>query len=312
VANADHYDIYRDDTKIGSIATSSYLDNAATEGSHAYYVKAVNSAGSASAASAPVTVVVDKTAPVITSVSWSANPLQHGQNTSLSVIATDFSAISNVTYTINNGSAQPLTYDPTTNSWKATFGSSLAVNTYAIAIIATDAAANPSSPYLDILAVYDAANGSVSGHEKLVPSANDTLPVARDTATHNPTEVTVGFTNVKAAGSAPASGSVDMQYIIKNKKDAFDFSSNTIDWLVVPDANHASVLSHGDLTIYVNSVKTVVQNAAVRIDVTLGTNGAPDHVTIKIYDPGVNPNTGTATYVIDDALANSSKTVIKN
>jgi hypothetical protein len=57
----------------------------------------------------------------------------------------------------------------------------------------------------------------------------------------------------------------------------------------------------------VGGLKTVTQNMGVKFDIVLGVNGAPDHVTIRIYQPGVDPDTGSSVYVInDDVIANGS------
>jgi hypothetical protein len=117
----------------------------------------------------------------------------------------------------------------------------------------------------------------------------------------------MGFTNVMA----PATGSFDLDYKVKNNQDEFSLSSTGISWVVIQDNTHASILGHADLTTYVNGVKTVTQSVSVRFDIVLGTNGVPDHVTVKIYNPGVDPNTGTPAYIINDAvIANGSNLMI--
>jgi fibronectin type 3 domain-containing protein len=60
----DHYDVYRGATRVGSTAGLSFQDDAVSlDGSYVYTVKAVDRAGNASAATAPVTVLFDKTPP---------------------------------------------------------------------------------------------------------------------------------------------------------------------------------------------------------------------------------------------------------
>jgi hypothetical protein len=133
------------------------------------------------------------------------------------------------------------------------------------------------------------------------------MPIASDTNTTNPTKLVLGFTNV----TSPTSGSFDLNYSIKNKKDEFNLSSTSISWAVVQDSNHASILGHADMTTYVDSIKTVTQNVTVRFDITLGTNGSPDHVTVKIYNPGDNPNTAIPAYIIsDDVIAIGSNLMV--
>jgi hypothetical protein len=55
-----------------------------------------------------------------------------------------------------------MTYNSSTGTWQASFGSNLSANTYDITIIATANAGNTSTA-TDILAVYTASNGYVTG-----------------------------------------------------------------------------------------------------------------------------------------------------
>ncbi|HSX34631.1 MAG TPA: carboxypeptidase regulatory-like domain-containing protein [Candidatus Saccharimonadales bacterium] len=64
VSGADHYDVYRDGVVIASPNVPGYTDTSAADGSHEYYVTAVN-AGGTSGQSNHVTVLVDNTAPSI-------------------------------------------------------------------------------------------------------------------------------------------------------------------------------------------------------------------------------------------------------
>jgi ELWxxDGT repeat protein len=72
VSGTDHYDVYRDGTKISSPTATSYTDNGAmADGNHAYRVTAVSSSGVSSVPSTTITVVVDKTAPVASNLAMS-------------------------------------------------------------------------------------------------------------------------------------------------------------------------------------------------------------------------------------------------
>jgi hypothetical protein len=180
------------------------------------------------------------------------------------------------------------------------------VNTYNISIAATDKAGNVSAPVTDILAVYNTSNGYVTGHAKTQPTTSDTLPITLDTSNH-PAQLVMGFTNVMA----PTSGSFNVSYVVKKNTNEFTLSSTSINWVVVQDSTHAGILGKATLTTYVNGVQTVTQNVSVRFDIVLGTNGASDNVTLKIYSPGVDPNNGTPAYVIgDNVIANGSNLMI--
>jgi hypothetical protein len=254
-------------------------------------------------ATASVMVNIDKAAPTVSNLIWSANPLQQGQDTTLSAAVSEaLSGLASVTYSIDGAAPQAMTYDSTSNTWQATFGAALTANTYAITITATDQAGNVSAGLNDILAVYNASNGYVTGHAKILPTTSDVLPIALDTS-NNPTKLVMGFTNVMS----PASGSFEIDYAIKNKQNEFSLESTTINWVVVQDSTHASILGHGDLTTWVNGVETTTQNMTVRIDIVLGTNGDPDTVAVKLYNPGDDPNYASPAYTINDqVLANGS------
>lgn len=248
---------------------------------------------------------IDKTLPSVDSVSWSNNPLLSGQNTTLTVGTSDTlnngSGIKTVEYSIDGGTPQPMTFNSVAGTWFAAFGSSLAVNTYNITVTATDFADN-SKQAADVLAIYTTSNGYVTGHASVSPTTSDTLPIALDTS-NNPAKLVMGFTNV----TAPMTGSFDLSYVVKNNKDEFNLSSTSISWVVVQDSTHASILGHADMSVYVNGTQTITQNVSVRFDIVLGTNGSPDQVTVKIFNPGVDPNTGTPAYEVNDqVLANGS------
>jgi hypothetical protein len=258
-------------------------------------------------ASASVMVNVDKTAPTVSNLSWVANPLQQGQNTTLMATVSDsLSGVKAVSYSLNGGAPRPMTYDPVSGNWIVTFGSGLPANTYNITVTATDIADNSSLGTNDVLVVYTTANGYVNGHAKTLPTAIDVLPISLD-ASKNPADLVMGFTNV----TAPMSGSFDLDYAVKNKQDEFSLSSTSISWVVVQDSTHASILGHADMTTWVNGAQSVTANMTVRYDITLGASGSSDHVSVKIFNPGVDPYTGSPAYTIsDDVEANGSNLMI--
>jgi hypothetical protein len=249
----------------------------------------------------PPTPIVDRTPPQIGTLSWSANPLVQGQNTTLSVPVSDAVAgVARVEY--YNADADPGLGNgtPMTQSggvWSASFGAGLVASTFNIGVRALDNAGSWSLGVTDVLAVYAAANGYVTGHAKVLPTSNDTLSIALDVS-NNPAKIVMGFTNV----TSPASGSFDLDYVVRNNKDEFRLSSTGINWVVVQDSTHASLLGHADMTIYVGGVKTVTQNMTVRFDIVIGTGGSADQVTVRIFNSGDNPSTATAAYVVSELV----------
>lgn len=248
------------------------------------------------------TGVTDTTAPALDSLTWSSNPVLQGQNTTLSVNASDSdSGISGVDYTINSGVDQPMPYNPATGNYQASFGSGLSSGTYTVVVKAIDNAGNISTA-TDVLAVYNPANGYVNGHAKIQPTESDVLPIAQDSS-RNPSNLVLGFTNV----TSPASGSFAIDYSVKNNYNEFTLTSTALNWIVVPDSSHASILGQATLTTYVNGVKTVTPNVTVRYDISIGT---PSTVSVKIFAPGVNPNMGSPEFNINDSVISSGSNLM--
>lgn len=65
VVGANSYNVYRDGSNVGSSATATYTDTTAADGTHSYYVTAVNASGE-SDPSNTIAVAVDTTRPVVT------------------------------------------------------------------------------------------------------------------------------------------------------------------------------------------------------------------------------------------------------
>jgi len=79
VAGATSYKIYRDNSNIGTSTSSTYTDTTAAEGTHSYYVTALNGSTESSASNS-VNVTVDKTRPTMSFVApvSFANPFSVG------------------------------------------------------------------------------------------------------------------------------------------------------------------------------------------------------------------------------------------
>lgn len=88
VSGANHYDIYRDNSSIGSTSSTTYTDTGVSEGSHSYFVKAVNSVDVAGDPSNSKTVIYDVTAP---SISYSINQTPNGSGWYNSSVIVTFS-----------------------------------------------------------------------------------------------------------------------------------------------------------------------------------------------------------------------------
>lgn len=94
VSGAASYNIYRDGSKISSASTATYTDNSASDGTHSYYVTAVNSGGESGPSNTVSNVLVDRTQPSITYV---VTPVSDGNGYNTGNVKVTF------TCTDNNG-----------------------------------------------------------------------------------------------------------------------------------------------------------------------------------------------------------------
>ena len=272
------------------------------DGTYTLSGTAVDAAGNT--ATTMVNVNVDQTAPAVSNLVWTSNPVAQSNSTVLSASVSDnLSGVASVYYTVNGGTQQAMTYDSALNVWKASFGSSLVSNTYDIGVFATDAAGNTSPGAMDILVV---SSGSATGHARLLPTTSDVLPIALDTG-HNPKDVVVGFSSLNNVLNK-----VSVDYAINNNKNEFTISSSTIDWVVKPDTMHMSMLVHGTLTVYSNNGNTVTttQNVAMRVDMAVGVPGSLDNASVRVWNPGQNMSSDPV-YHIDEPFDNGSTVTIQ-
>ncbi|MDE2591008.1 MAG: hypothetical protein KGL95_15230, partial [Patescibacteria group bacterium] len=85
---ATSYNIYRNGVKVGSSTTTTFSDSSAPEGVESYYVTAVNSGGESSPSNT-VKVLVDRTPPMVSTVTLTPNPIRVNTTTTLSATVTD-------------------------------------------------------------------------------------------------------------------------------------------------------------------------------------------------------------------------------
>ena len=153
VNGATSYDIYRDSTKVGASTTAYFNDATVTQGTHAYYVKAVNGTGE-SGESNTIAVTVDKTGPVIMITAPTTNSLASGVVAVSGTVSDNLSGIQNNQVVVHlravksNGKLDGFlnTLIASVNNdgtWSTTFDSSVYPNgNYGITVLANDAVGN--------------------------------------------------------------------------------------------------------------------------------------------------------------------------
>ncbi|HEX5456548.1 MAG TPA: hypothetical protein VFW77_04240 [Candidatus Saccharimonadales bacterium] len=322
VSGADSYNIYRNGTKIGSTASTTYTDTTAPEGSDNYYVTAGNSVGE-SDPSNTVNILVDRTAPIPGTPVWTANPVALGNNTSFNIPATDdmsvtvdVSGVSGGEYFVGTdpgvGNATSLNWDGT-NFTSNPFGADLAPGVYNVGIRAHDAAGNWSPAQVAYLVVYAPSGpGYIVGQQNLTPGSGDTLPWI---STSPKDFATFGF-NVKftSIGTVDPASKFNFNYVEKgncnspNTPDcrSFILTANDFNWFAIGGTNSSQGSFQGTATLNINGTES---NVIFRVEAIDGTQLDPsrsDNFVLKIYPEGSNAETAIPIYQVSADFTSSS------
>lgn len=244
------------------------------------------------------TLFDDVEAPTFLGSSFSPSSLAVGSNTHLALDVTDnLSGVSDVTYIDPySGGSQPMSL--VGQYWVADFGGLLPVGVYNVQFRARDYGGNWSEYSSLQLVVFSPAAGKLAGTAKFEPSQTDVLPIAISTQGNR--RLTFKFSKVGYVAGAGLEGVFDASYIVKNNINSFTITSSSLDWLVIqPLGLQAQLQGLATLTVLQDGVTSVTQNT-FRVSVTLGQGGAPDHLTLYIYAPGVDPNSATPIYSLED------------
>lgn len=313
VPGASSYNIYRDNALIGSSSTGSYTDNSAPEGTDSYYVTAVNPAGESSPSNA-VAVLVDRTPPVVSGPSLTADPKSVSQSADILNAQVSDPLVNNSA----SGLASAQYYDPIQQVWlpmtlngaTATAAITFSATAYPSGIYpfevrAADNAGNLSSPVTVYLDVYDPSGGHAAGHGTITPNSGtsnpgDTLPTESGGNPRADFNFTVKYA---APTDTTPSGSSIFTWGSNCNSPHSDCFSMTTDlsgavvpsWLIVDATTYtATFQGSASLTQGTTSLGT---GYPVRITTTSGAvTGATSHYLLQIYPIGSNPDVATPLY----------------
>lgn len=209
----------------------------------------------------------DTSAPTISSVTLSANPIPVGGFALLQVTASDDWGVAGGEFTVDGGVPQLLS---------ATLSgtlSALATGVYTIEARVRDAAGNWSAPVSVILAVYDPSGGFVTGAGMIDSPAG---ACALDPTVAG--KARFGFVSQYRKGASTPTGKTDFEF----KLAGFEFESSTYQWLVVagPKAQYKG-------TGTVNGVGSY-GFLLTATDGQLAGGGGTDRFRIKIWDSATN------------------------
>jgi hypothetical protein len=285
---------------------------------------AIDNAGNT--ASTTATIKLDKTAPTLGTPSWSANPVQVGSNTVLTVPSSDsLSGVVGGEYFIGPdpgvGHGTAMTYS-SGNLQSAPFGSSLAVGVYTIGVRAQDAAGNWSPVVSTMLVIYD-QNTTLSAVGKnkkdLIPSlANgDILPGL--TSSTQTDAADYGFTVQYKNGALDSHNDFIFTYATGthcNSPQAqnchsFVVNATSFAWLVVNGTNNSNAQFQGVATVTVDGVTTTNAFTVSVIDGDKLNPTGNDYLLLKVYAPGADPATASSIYQASGFMPKGNSVTIK-
>lgn len=294
VTYAHHYAIYRDGVNIGSTNATTYSDTEAVDGARQYAVATVDTVGREGPVSAPVQVLVDKTAPVLGTFAWTANPMQVGAGTTLSVPASDeASGVAGGEYFLNTdpgpGNGIALSWNGT-DLTSAAFGTGLQPGVHLIGARARDAVGNWSPAVTTYLVVFDPAGPHyVVGQRNLRPGGNDVLPWISSAPSDF---ATFAFNmNLTSTGAVAPSSEFEFRYVERgschNSCRSFVLTADNFQWLAISDGYRGTF--QGNAVLDVNGASTNVVFHVRASDGDRLTPKAPDTFELTVYPQSSNP-----------------------
>jgi DNA/RNA endonuclease G (NUC1) len=262
-----------------------YLDDAPSgTASDVYSISVTVADDDAGTANASASVTVNNVAPSINSVTGPTGPLQLGTAASINISYSDVGTLDTHTAVItwDDGSSSPATCAAGACTATHTYA---AAGVYAVSISLSDDDTGNATAEFDYVVVYDQSAGFVTGGGWINSPAGAYL--ADPTLTG---KATFGFNSKYLKGQSTPSGNTQFQL----HEAKFDFSSTSLDWLVVAGAKAqykgtGTVNGTGQFGFLVTAT-----------DGDVAGGGGVDKFRIKIWDK-VTGNT-----VYDNALGSST------
>jgi hypothetical protein len=258
----------------------------------------------------------DAMPPVVGTPLWSLNPKAVNQATSLTVaVSDDSSGVATGEYFVGDtdpghGLGTPMNLSGT--NLTTVLGTTFQPGVYRINIRAKDQAGNWSQPTVDYLVVYDPNGLSVTGKKTVVPSlaAGDILPGLGDPTQADKADF--GF-SVKYDNQGVIGPKSDMMLDYntgarcQNPARAVNchqlsINANTISWLVIDGASQSEGIFQGTASMVVDGMSTTNPFRITAVDGTRLDASSPDHLTLRIYAPGANPDSATPLYQLSQPV----------
>jgi hypothetical protein len=300
------------------------LNSEFAPGMHAVSVRARDASGNWSEAQTAEWVVTapGSTLPVLGAFSWSLNPMAILGTTTLTVpVGGDIAGAASGEYFVGSdpgqGSATPMNFDGSNLS--AAFGSNLAPGVYQVGVRAVDNAGNWSQTATDYLVVYDPSGLKMQGKkDQLVPVYGaDVLPGL--IAGGQPDAVKLAFLAEYKSGQINQTKSdfkLSYKTGIKCNKPAqaqnchdLSVDATNIAWLVVDGANNSYGTFQGTASVTLDGMTTSNPFRVEGLDGARVNSTTPDHVVVRIFAVGADPNTAAPLYVVNEDVARGSVTI---
>ncbi len=258
---------------------------AATEAASVVYTSALSCDPAGNCATGSLTLSIDKTPPLVTSIALDANPKAVSATATLSAgVSDELSGVSGGEFFIGtdpgqgNGAAMTLAGSALTGI----IDDSVPVGVYSVSVRSQDAADNWSEAATSILVVYDPTAGFATGGGWITPKGpssdpSDVLPGICETDGACSEKANFGFiVRYKNGAATVPGGNLEFHYNVSG----FHVKSTDMEWLVVTNSNWA----HFQGTATIGGLSGV---HAFRVDARDSNGGGqPDRFVIRIWAPG--------------------------
>lgn len=255
---------------------------------------------------------IDKTAPTLGAPAWANNPKAVSAVATITVPTNDnLSGITAAEYFLGDtdpGVGNGATMQVNANDVSVNFGTDFPTGVYKVTVRTQDKAGNWSLPTSDYLVVYSPDGTRMTGRKVLIPgmSAGDILPGLVSGAQTD--KAKFGF-NVRYDDTGNINPESDMQFKYEtgskcNKPElavnchSFDLNATSIAWLTTQGTNNSTGIFQGTATLKVDGTSQNVAFRLTGVDGALLDSASPDHLVLKVYALGANPDTATPLYQV--------------
>lgn len=272
---------------------------------------ATDNAGNTAGASTAVNI--DKSAPLLGTPAWTNNPKSTADSSTLTVPATDnLAGVEEAEYFLGDedpgqGNGATMTLDG--GNLTTTFGTDFPTGVYKVTVRAKDVAGNWSEPVSDYLVVYNPDGVRMTGWRTLLPSVSegDVLPGLISPSQDD--RARFGF-NVRYNNLGQIHQNSDFQFSYHTGTQCFNplkaqnchllyMNATSVEWLATQGTNNSTGIFQGAAWLLVDGQTRQVTFRLTGLDGERLNDSSADHLTLRVFAQGDNPNTATPLYHVD-------------